>query len=276
MARFAVIAAAQPAAPGMNPYLEQAELWQDFHLEFLPAMRRQLVPQVGPDYIIKLEEHLYIHDLPPEPRIGRSDLSVARPEIGQSEKAGIFTGVLEAPARVETPEQDVERVPFLEIRDRVGRELITVVELLSPSNKRPGDDHEQYLTNRRELLRSRAHLVEVDLLRGGAAMPVKNRPDCDYSILISRVQDRPYADFWPIGLRDRLPLIPIPLRLLMATSGSIFKNCCTESTRARAMSTTSATAHPILRLLRGSRNGPESTSLRECDQNIIDSRGLTS
>ena len=62
--------------PGMNPYLEQAELWQDFHLEFLPAMRRQLVPQVGPDYIIKLEEHLYIHDLPPEPRIriGRSEV----------------------------------------------------------------------------------------------------------------------------------------------------------------------------------------------------------
>jgi len=200
--------------PGMNPYLEQAELWQDFHLEFLPAMRRHLVSQVGPDYIIKLEEHLYIHDLPSEPRIriGRSDLSVARPELGQSEKAGSFTGVLEAPARVETPEQDVERVPFLEIRDRLGRELITVVELLSPSNKRPGDDREQYLTKRRELLRSRAHLVEIDLLRGGAAMPVKNRPDCDYSILVSRVQYRPYADFWPIGLRDRLPLIPIPLR----------------------------------------------------------------
>src|SRR5208337_4659432 len=105
---------------------------------------------------------------------------VARPEIGQSEKAGSFTGVLEAPARVETPKQDVERVPFLEIRDRVGRELITVVELLSPSNKRPGDDREQYLTKRRELLRSRAHLVEIDLLRGGAAMPLKNRPDCDY------------------------------------------------------------------------------------------------
>jgi len=198
----------------MNPYLEQAELWQDFHLEFLPAIRRHLVPQVGPDYIVKLEEHLYIHDLPPEPRIriGRSVLSVARPEIGQSEKAGVFTGVLEAPARVETPEQDVERVPFLEIRDRLGRELITVVELLSPSNKRPGDDREQYLTKRRELLRSRAHLIEIDLLRGGATMPVKNRPDCDYSILVSRVHDRPYADFWPIGLRDRLPLIPIPLR----------------------------------------------------------------
>ena len=200
--------------PGMNPYLEQSELWQDFHLEFLPAMRRYLVAQVGPNYIIKLEEHLYIHDLPPEPRIRieRSNVSVGRPESEQSELAGIFTGVVEAQARVETPEQDVERVPFLEIRDRIGRELVTVVEFLSPSNKRAGDDRQQYQSKRREILRSRAHLVEIDLLRGGAAMPVKNRPDCDYSVLVSRVQDRPYADFWAIGLHDRLPLIPIPLR----------------------------------------------------------------
>ena len=99
-------------------------------LEALRVTRPEAVDLVG----IKLEEHLYIHDQPPEPRIriGRSDLSVARPEIGQSEKAGIFTGVLGAPARVETPEQDVERVPFLEIRDRLGRELITVVELIEP------------------------------------------------------------------------------------------------------------------------------------------------
>jgi uncharacterized protein DUF4058 len=77
--------------PGMNPYLEQAELWRDFHLEFLPAMRRQLVTLVGPAYIIKLEEHLYIHDLPPEPRIriGRSDLSVARPEIRSLREHGL-------------------------------------------------------------------------------------------------------------------------------------------------------------------------------------------
>jgi Protein of unknown function (DUF4058) len=103
-------------------------------------------------------------------------------------------------------------VPFLEVRDRQGRELVTAIELLSPSNKRSGDDREQYLAKRRELLRSPAHLVEIDLLRGWTSMPQEGRPECDYSVLVSRAEKRPAADFWPIGLRDRLPVIPIPLR----------------------------------------------------------------
>jgi Protein of unknown function (DUF4058) len=75
------------------------------------------------------------------------------------------------------PEQDLEGIPFLEIRDRENRELITVIELLSPSNKRPGPDREQYLAKRREYLHSSAHLVEIDLLRGWKPMPAEGRPD---------------------------------------------------------------------------------------------------
>ena len=200
--------------PGMNPYLEQAELWQDFHLEFLPAIRRHLVRQLGSRYIVKLEEHLYIHDLPPEPRymIGRSDVSVALSEDEPHVRGEVSVGVLDAPAKVQTPDLDIERVPFLEIRDRTGRELITVLELLSPSNKKSGEDREQYLAKRRELLRSDAHLVEIDLLRGGVPMPLKNRPECDYSVMISRVPHRPDADLWGILLANRLPRVPIPLR----------------------------------------------------------------
>jgi hypothetical protein len=44
-------------------------------------------------------------------------------------------------------------------------------------------------------------------------MPLKDRPDCVYSVMVSRVEQRPEAEFWPIGLRSRLPEIPIPLRL---------------------------------------------------------------
>jgi hypothetical protein len=107
---------------------------------------------------------------------------------------------------------DVERVPFLEIRDRLDREVVTVIELLSPSNKRPGPDREQYLAKRREILRSPSNLVEIDLLRGWAPMPEGGRPEGDYSVLVSRAVRRPVAAFWPIRLRDRLPLIPIPLK----------------------------------------------------------------
>jgi hypothetical protein len=198
--------------PGMNPYFEQADHWPDFHNEFLTWLRRELAPQIAPDYIVQLEKHVYIHDLPPEPRrsLGQPDLSVIRAEPPGTGRPNI--GVLEAPAEVHLPLQDVERVAFLEVRDRRGRELVAIVELLSPSNKRPGEDRQQYLAKRREILRSDAHLIEIDLLRGWAPMPADDRPDGDYSVLVSRAGKRPAAAFWPIRLRDRLPTIPIPLR----------------------------------------------------------------
>src|SRR5262249_51647610 len=70
--------------PGMNPYLEQPGVWVNFHAHALPVMVEQLVPQVVPAYIARLEEQLYIHDLPAEPRLpaepgrflGRADLAV--------------------------------------------------------------------------------------------------------------------------------------------------------------------------------------------------------
>lgn len=198
--------------PGMNPYFEQAAYWLDFHTEFLSALRRLLAPQVAPKYIVQLEEHVYIHDLPPEPRrrLGNADLSLARP--AGAEKPRIGAALLEAPAEVWLPEQDVEEVPYIEVRDRQGRELVTVIELLSPSNKRAGEDREQYLAKRRELLRTSTHLVEIDLLRGWAPMPQEGRPECDYSVMISRAERRSPAGCWPIKLRDPLPVIPIPLR----------------------------------------------------------------
>jgi hypothetical protein len=198
--------------PGMNPYLEQDALWQDFHLAFLPALRERLVPQVVPKYIVLLEEHIYVHDLPAEPRqfLGRADVAVAQT---QEQPSGVSAStVLVAPTRVELLDEDVERVPFAEIRDRQTRELVTVIELLSPSNKRPGSDRDQYLAKRRALLSSHAHLVEIDLLRGGHPMPLAHRPPCAYSILVSRAEQRRAADFWPIALRQRLPEVPIPLR----------------------------------------------------------------
>jgi Protein of unknown function (DUF4058) len=199
--------------PGMNPYIEQDVFWQDFHLEFLPAIRGRLVAQVRPKYIVMLDEHIYVQEHPPEPRrqVGRADLSVAAAPARPGADATTGVGVLEAPVQIKIPTQDVRRVPFLEVRDRLGRDLITVVELLSPANKRGGADPEQYVARRESLLKSTAHFVEIDLLRGGRPMPLENRPRCDYSVLVSRAEARPWAGFWPIRMRKRLPIIPIPL-----------------------------------------------------------------
>jgi hypothetical protein len=106
----------------------------------------------------------------------------------------------------------VERLSYLEIRDRRNRQLITVIELLSPANKRPGRYRDQYLTKQTELLSSTANLVEIDLLRGGPRMPWLDMPACDYCVVISRVEERPQAGIWPIGLRERMPVVQVPLR----------------------------------------------------------------
>jgi hypothetical protein len=198
--------------PGMNPYLEQDDVWHDFHERFLPAAAEVIGAQVQPDYIVKIDEHVYVHELPHEPRrlLGRADLAVAPARRPGEPRPAV--GLLDAPARVRIPAVDVEHEALIEIRDRRSRELVCVVELLSSSNKPSGPDREQYLAKRRQILNSPAHLVEIDLLRGGTAMPSEDRPSCTYSVMVSRAGDRPEAGFWAIGLRDRLPVIPIPLR----------------------------------------------------------------
>jgi hypothetical protein len=52
----------------MNPFLEQDDAWHDFHERFLPLVADLLVAQVRPNYIVKIDEHVYVHEVPPEPR----------------------------------------------------------------------------------------------------------------------------------------------------------------------------------------------------------------
>src|SRR5438477_10921445 len=97
--------------PGMNPFFEQPVHWQDFHLKLLAALNEQLSPQVRPRYFVLLERHIYVQEQPEdtEPRPGAA--------------------VLEAPAQVEHPPLEVERIPYLKIRHAARGELVTVLEM---------------------------------------------------------------------------------------------------------------------------------------------------
>jgi hypothetical protein len=204
--------------PGMNPYIEQESVWHDFHESFMPIVREVLAPQVRPQFVVKIDEHIYIHELPAGERrlVGRGDVTLAenRPQSG----SGSSTATLSAPAQVELPDIDVERQSYLEIRDRDGDRVIAVLELLSPTNKNPGPDRDQYLAKRASLLNSAVHLVEIDLLRGGPRMPMRPVPQCDYCVLVSRWQDRPRAGLWPMHLREPLPIIRVPLQEIRTPS----------------------------------------------------------
>ena len=195
--------------PGMNPWLERATAWDSFHPLFIPQALAQLADQLGEDYIVRVENRLYIHEPPADQRFrGKGDFGVFHPG-GTRPGSAVAT----APHYVTLLDVvDVDRVNYLAIRDREGNDLITVVELLSPTNKYSGPDREQYIGKRNELLRSSSHLVEIDLLRGGPRMPCRELPDCDYCVLVSRVEERPQAGIWHWMLREPMPRIPVPVR----------------------------------------------------------------
>jgi hypothetical protein len=115
--------------------------------------------------------------------------------------------VLTVPVPVE------HREAFLSIRLRETREVIAVIGLLSPANKRPGSDgRREYLGKRDEVLETKPHLVELDLLRGGERLPtVEPLPAGDYFAFICRGNRRPRVEVYAWGLRGPLPTIPVPL-----------------------------------------------------------------
>jgi hypothetical protein len=196
----------------MNPYLEQADAWHDFHESFIGAIRMAITPQIAPKYVAKIDDNVYIHELSGEERnmLGRLDPAIVRTSL-----SGPSSTIAEHPAPVHRsllPTADVLRESFVGIRDRETREVITVIELLSPSNKESGPDREQYLDKRGCILLSLTNLVEIDLLRGCERMPIEDPPACDYMVMVSRYVERPRTGLWPIMLRERLPEIAIPLR----------------------------------------------------------------
>jgi len=197
----------------MNPFLEQEDAWNDFHERFIPAAAEEIGKQVAPAYIVKIDQNVYVHELPEEGRslLGRPDAYVAEGAPNTSSQIGSAT--LEAPSRARlVPLTISERESFIEIRDRAARKLIAAIELLSPTNKTPGSDRDQYLSKRDQYLKSGVHLVEIDLLRGGHRAMLDPPHECDYCIVVSRAEERPDVDVWPLRLRDPLPTVPVPLR----------------------------------------------------------------
>jgi hypothetical protein len=92
--------------------------------------------------------------------------------------------------------------------------LVTVIEVLSPTNKIRGSrGRASFMAKRHEIMNTEVHWVEIDLLRAG--VPSVTDPPlrpCDYRILVSRGDQRTRTRFWPVSVRHPLPVIGIPLR----------------------------------------------------------------
>jgi len=197
--------------PGMDPFLEQKGVWSEVHTDLIVGIRQFLTPLLRPKYRVAMEQRNYLAVAPPNDSIGEPDLivSIDDPSALQS-LAPIMTATAE-PMVGKLPMTENIRERYLEIRVVETKEVVTVIEILSPTNKRAVDGRAQYEKKRAEVLGSWTNLIEIDLLRAGRPMPIGVDGTNHYRLVVSRKDERPKADIYLFSVRDLIPTIPVPL-----------------------------------------------------------------
>lgn len=206
--------------PGMDPYLEMQPFWSDFSPTFLGALRNALLPELLPHYDVRIEEYVLVTQDDIRLHRVKPDVTNAANSQWQSSPhttaiTDEATAIIDEPASTELDYPDVEpdtqrRLNIIHLPDQ---QVVTVMELLSPANKQPGaDGTDAYLEKRTELIASSVNFVEIDLLRGGQRVPMRQPlPPADYYVYIGRAERRPQCQLIYWSLRMALPKIPIPL-----------------------------------------------------------------
>ena len=217
--------------PGMDPYLEAPDIWPDLHEALAGELRAELNLLLPQPYYARLEvrpEVGIVDDagtarriVPDVAVIKPSDATTASATVTVSERRATISASVEVIVASEALRHQV-----VEIRDASrGHKLITLIEIVSPSNKRAGVDRRAYLCKQREVLESDASLVEIDLLRAGErllpnaeleAYLVGLAPQPAYLVMVNRAWCRLGVEMayqlFAVSLREILPCIAIPLR----------------------------------------------------------------
>jgi len=198
--------------PAMDPYLEAPAIWEDFHASLAGEIKIRLAPLLRPRYYAALTPRVTYEEVTVEQMRGvKPDVTVYK--VSDRPLAGGRIAIAPAPVSgLVTLELPVKE-QSVEIREAQTRLLVTVIEILSPVNKRRGHEaFEAYRKKRRDLLRSSAHLIEIDLLRAGERPPLSTAlPDAPYFVFLHREEARPKVDIWPLRIQEAIPVFPVPL-----------------------------------------------------------------
>ena len=205
--------------PGMDPYLEAPAFWSGFHARYVVALSAALTHVLPRGYYADVEQHVWLQGADPDERepFAVPDNYVAdRNGTDHANGGGVATLTATAVNTEVTLPKPARRKgsKFVEIVDQPGNRVVTVIEILSPSNKDAGDDRDAFLRKRSEYLLTNTNLVEIDLLLDGERLPMgkPKPPRADYYALVSRADRFPKASVWAFTVRDPLPNLPIPLK----------------------------------------------------------------
>jgi hypothetical protein len=216
--------------PGMDPYLERH--WGDVHQGIVTYIRDWIQSRLPADLRARMQERVYI-EIPDvrrgeyypdvrvierpkrRPAVG-SATAVAEPETTTASEDDNYI-----PADPILIHADIEPITetYVEIVDvKSGHRVVTAIEVLSPTNKRPTEGQRLYIKKRSDLKLAGVNTVEIDLLRGGERVlivPQELVPPAHrtaYQVCIWRESQSDTFAVYPVPLRERLPVISIPLR----------------------------------------------------------------
>ena len=200
--------------PGMNPYLELR--WRDVHARLVVYMGDMLQRKLPLGLQARIEEDVTIDFFDGEPRLVRPDTFVS--DYGRGGNVATAATGIETSTPMIFELDDPPPARHVEIVDVEGDRVVTAIELLSVTNKTPGDDRDRYRKKQRANLAAGVNLIEIDLLRQGEytaafdmrRLPVqKRRP---FVVSVHRAKRTRQFEVYGSTLRERLPVIAVPLR----------------------------------------------------------------
>jgi hypothetical protein len=199
----------------MDPYLEQH--WGDVHHNLVTFAQGLLNERLPADLRARVQERVLV-ELPSEERVFYPNVRVVEHERKGQAGTAVAPGEVAVAQPLEIPFLEPETQGFIEILEtRPARRVITVLEVLSPSNKYAGPGREQYRQKQHDLAAARISLVEIDLLRAGPhvlQLPLGQYPPSHrtpYKVCVHRGSSIK-AEIYRVPLRERLPVIRVPLR----------------------------------------------------------------
>lgn len=196
----------------MDPYLESPDLWSAVHSRLIVGIADDLVDHLSAKYRVEIEKRTYFSEENDSILVGIPDVAVVTGRNQEATNLGTTSATATIqPETVIVPLAEEVTERYLEIREVATGRVVTVLELLSPKNKRAGEGRVAYERKRNRILASTTHLVEVDLLRGGRSFPIATQNLGDYRILICHGDRRPTGELYAFSLRQPIPKVPIPL-----------------------------------------------------------------
>lgn len=166
--------------PGMDPYLEDEQLWPAFQHQLVTSLYQILLPGLVDRYRARVGQRQYVTEQP------------------------LFTSVI----------REAHNEEYIEIRQRSNGRLVTLVDVASLANKTSQAGRQAYLEKRREGRQAGASLVELDLLIQGQPLLDYSReglPDWDYAVTVTRHTQPDRFEIYTATLQKRLPRFRLPL-----------------------------------------------------------------